>query len=526
AVRATRAEREQTRLRIAAEESERREGRLLAIAANERADARRHAYNSDMNLVRQAFDVNNLGRVLGLLDRHRPVAGEPDPRQWEWRYYRDQARSDARFAFPRQPSRIAFVTIADNGRLMLTGDDDGHVKLWDLQGRREIGDVSPAPSAAAHHRGVAAAVFSPDASRFALAVRQWEGGNRIQVWSTAERRLLGETIVDSGGFGVRFDPVENHVAYFDADWQRRVWQPAEGVPLEAAPTRGPRGRVAPLPWPSVSPDGRFAIAMEWPNRLHLVSPSGVAPDRVLAAFDGRCAAWAFSPDGARLAISPDHRADSTDVLVLDTATGVVEGSLIGNGSWVPALAFSPDGRNLATAGADQLIRIWDVASRRQTASLRGHLLEVNALAWSPDGSTLVSGSKDGSLLVWDAKDPTERPAYRVLTGAVKQVAFLAQDDGMLTLDRIGRLHHWDSRLKEAAPPEIGEGVEAVEIDRSRNRVVLALRGGGLRVVDWATRLVVTNLVLPRGTRPGARLQAQGRRLVALNSDGQIGVWDL
>ena len=66
------------------------------------------------------------------------------------------------------------------------------------------------------------------------------------------------------------------------------------------------------------------------------------------------------------------------------------------------MAFSPDGRTLATGGDDATIKLWNLASRQQTASLRGHTGPVNALAFSQDGKLLASCSGDGTARLWRA----------------------------------------------------------------------------------------------------------------------------
>ena len=68
-----------------------------------------------------------------------------------------------------------------------------------------------------------------------------------------------------------------------------------------------------------------------------------------------------------------------------------------------ALAFSPDGKLLATAGDDETVCVWDLASARCAARLKGHRRTIWSLAFSKCGSLLASGSQDSTVRIWDAR---------------------------------------------------------------------------------------------------------------------------
>jgi WD40 repeat protein len=113
---------------------------------------------------------------------------------------------------------------------------------------------------------------------------------------------------------------------------------------------------------------------------------------------------AFSPDGTTLAVA------TGELLLVDVAAAQTIGKLPGSGT--TCVAFSPDGRLLATGeiGWDSKtshhsgnVRLWDLSTRREQAVFKGHSDWVSALSFSPDGQTLASASWDGSVILWNTE---------------------------------------------------------------------------------------------------------------------------
>ena len=195
----------------------------------------------------------------------------------------------------------------------------------------------------------------------------------------------------------------------------RAWEAGSGDQLWEVRGTGPA-------WsPSFSADGSLVVA-SWPeeNAVRVIDPTD---GRVVRTFGEVELPFGpgLSPDGSRVAVPSGF---GPDIRIYDVATGEQVEDLIGHPNGSNGVAWSPDGRWIASAANDARPWIWDSATGRLRYELVGHTAPTRTVDWSEDSTRLLTGSVDGTARVWEIGDAGAHEVLR-LTAQESRAGVLA-----------------------------------------------------------------------------------------------------
>jgi WD40 repeat protein/tetratricopeptide (TPR) repeat protein len=408
----------------------------------------------------------------------------------------------------RQSSWAKCVAFSPGGRTLASaGHDDHAVRLWDIDFDREstdlvikTGNISPLELAADVR-------FSPDGKLLALGVSLANHAGEIKVYESAANKevatlRLGGNSIYGRAASVSFSPDGKSLAVAIRG-SIRIWNTLDWKPIG--------GKIRLFECVAYSPDNKtFATGgrtlfgshdqEEWmitnqgihespdgPGELQLVD---VTTGRVRANLIGHAnlvKSVAFSPDGRLLASASR---DNT-VIIWDMSSGRKQKTLRPRTDHMPSalipftgiatVAFAPDGRSVAAGDYGGTTTIWDVETGRERAALEGHVGSVLALAFSPDGRTLASGggvfskqNRPGELKLWDPETGQERCALEGHKDRVLALAFSPDGTSLVSFGADAVLKKWTADVgKDTAPTSYARGSP---IDEKEHAELIALRG--------------------------------------------------
>ncbi len=336
---------------------------------------------------------------------------------------------------------------------------------------------------------------------------------------TAGDNLLIDIVTDAGscypvGLALRQDHVAAWFRQQDDTIEQRVWRVQTGEPVVATDAG-----EWPFPDPSVSPDQRYKATCGgkgggWGHPIRITDRQTGAEVAAQVDDDHKISGPVFSGDGRFVAAAGDGIEYEGYLYIWELQAGRVRVAPLQCGAH--AVAFSPDGRRIATGYSNGLIEILTRASAKVRTSFSAHDEWIALLAFSPDGKRIASITSGGCLRVWDpAVEPTEKK-FSPHPDELAEAVFSPNGDRLVTRSMNGTLWLWEGNTGRpirclfqlsAMIQEGGYTRQAVYV--GDDTIVSVARGGG----EWTAGdgVPLTQGRAPIFSRDSIQFTADGKR---------------
>lgn len=268
------------------------------------------------------------------------------------------------------------------------------------------------------------------------------------------------------------------------------------IPAETSRASSHADPIQSIAW---TPDGTHLVTGAFRRVVVWNAESLASEQTITEGLTDRIAALRFLPGGKQFVFADGRVAESGTIRLAELETGAVTASWEAHGDTIFDLAISSDGKLLATAGGDKLVKLWNLETHQEVAKLEGHTAQVLALAFDPKNAQLVTGGVDQQLKVWDVKTREKIITLGNQTAAISALAWSPAGPTVIAATDAGSLLRYT---------DLKQHTGAQSSDSARER---KLESSG------------TTLLCVAATVDGERVfaGAQDGRLFAWGKDGKV-----
>jgi WD40 repeat protein/energy-coupling factor transporter ATP-binding protein EcfA2 len=196
---------------------------------------------------------------------------------------------------------------------------------------------------------------------------------------------------------------------------------------------------------------------------------------------------------------------------------------------VGSVAWSPDGKHLASAGLDKTVQVWDAITGVTLVTYSGHTDAVNSVAWSPDGKWLASAGNDRTVQVWDASTGRTRFAHASHAAVIWSVAWSPDGKRLASAGNDGKIQIWDTgigKVLSTFSDQDPSNIESVAWSPDGKRLAAARTKGYVQVWDTSTGSVIYTSPQYIAAVYNVAWSPDGKHLATAVGDGTVWVWDI